>query len=120
MKTLRAIGSGALLWILIFFEVSILMFGFKLSSGPLYYLIHYVMMLVFTVICANIYFKKGQVGLKQGILAGLVMLITGIVLDIAITVPLFVKSWYYFMHPELLLGYFSGFLMIILISLRKK
>ena len=120
MRTLRAIGMGALLWVLIFFEVSILMFGFKLSTGPLYYLIHYVFILVFSVICALIYFRKVRVDFREGVLLGLVMLATGITLDALITVLLFVKSWYFFVDARLILGYLEGFLMVVLISIMRR
>ncbi len=120
MKTLRAITIGIIVWIAIFFEVSILMFGLNLSNGPLYYLIHYVFSGLLVAVCAALYFRKVRSGLIEGILLGLVLLATGIFLDAVITVPIFVKNWYYFIDSKLILGYIEGFLVAVLIGLIKK
>jgi hypothetical protein len=120
MKTLRAITVGIIIWIAIFFEVSILMFGLGLKTGPLYYLIHYVFSGLFVAIAALIYFRKVKSGLIEGILLGLVMLATGIFLDAIITVPLFVKNWYYFVDIKLILGYVEGFLVAVLIGVSRR
>jgi len=120
MKTWRAIIISIVLWVLIFLEVSILMFGFGLSPGPLYYLFQYTFIAVLSFICALVYFKKVKPGLVEGVLLGLVMLVTGIILDAAITVPLFVQNWYYFYDIRLILGYIEGFLAIVFIGVLKE
>ena len=122
MKTWRAIGTGALLWVLIFVEVSILMFGFGLiTASSTYSIIHYILLTILTVICVLIYFRKVKVSFTEGVLLGLVMLATGILLDVIITVPLFVKNWAYFLDPKLLVGYFWGFLIAVIIgSIKRK
>jgi len=106
MRLKRALLCGALLWVLIFFEVSILMFGFKIVGGGLYYTIHYIMLIILASLSALIYFR-GRVdrGLGQGLLVGLVMVLTGIVLDAIITVPLFTKNYAaFFKDIYLLIG----------------
>jgi hypothetical protein len=109
MKLKRAIAFGALLWVLIFFEVCALMFGLKLDTGLLYYAIHYSMLLVLTAICALSYFKKDkQATLKEGFRVGLVFLVTGLILDCAITIPLFVKTFRFFIDPFLIIAYIEG------------
>ena len=73
MNIYRAILSGALLWVLIFFEVSILMFGLKLETGTTYYAIHYIALFFLTLIAVSVYFKgKIKRGISQGIGVGIV------------------------------------------------
>ena len=92
MKIMKPILYGAILWVLIFFEVSILMFGFGLK-GILYYIIHYILAVILVEITTLLYFKKGKANFKKGIIVGVIFSITGIVLDSVITVPLFVKDY---------------------------
>lgn len=119
MKIKRAILTGALLWVLIFFEVSILMFGFKLA-GINYYLVHYLLAAVLTTICAMIYFNKNKATAKTGFILGIIFLITGIILDVAITIPLFIKSYAFFANPLLWLGYAEGVLVVTLVGFIEK
>ena len=100
MRLLRAIGFGALLWILIFFEVSILMFGLGLNApDPVYYCLHFLFASLFTIVLSLAYFYKLKVkkGFLQGLLLGVIFVITGIILDSIITVPLFMKFDYSFL-----------------------
>lgn len=63
-------------------------------GGGLYYTVHYIMLVILASLSALIYFR-GRVdrGLGQGLLVGLVMMLTGIVLDAIINVPLFTKNY---------------------------
>jgi hypothetical protein len=94
MRIWKAIGLGALLWVLIFFEVSILMFGFKLATtNPFYYVIHYLFLAISTIVLSLIYFsgkKKTKDGFFRGLLLGVIFIIFGLILDAIITVPLFI------------------------------
>lgn len=112
MKILKAIGLGALGWVLIFFEVSILMFGLKLSAGLNYYLIHFLFLAVLTVALNMIYYigKKTRGGTVNGIILGIVLVAVGIILDAVITVPLWIipqGSSYsgFFLDKYMLIGY---------------
>ena len=89
MKLLRAILIGALLWVLIFVEWSILIFAPVLKDlGNWQFLIHYIVLIPIVIFGASYYYKsKDKV---NGFLLGTVMLVTGLVLDAIITVPLFV------------------------------
>lgn len=101
----RAVMTGIALWALIFFEVSILMFGFKLNApSPNYYLIHYLLLTAFILVLSLYYFKEKKVkkGLVGGIVLGVLFVIIEIVLDSIITVPLFVQDWGFFFKPEML------------------
>lgn len=93
MKIGKTILFGALLWVLIFFEVSVLMFGFGLQSGIMYYSVHYLLSILIVAILAAIYFNKEKASFSKGIIVGIVFAITGVVLDSIITVPLFVKNY---------------------------
>lgn len=92
MNIKRGITAGIILWVLIFFEVSILMFGFKLTAGITYYTIHYIVLAVLTYIAVLFYFrgKKIKRNAREGLKLGIVMLITGIILDAIITLPLWI------------------------------
>jgi riboflavin transporter FmnP len=100
MKLLRAIGLGALLWVLIFFEVSILIFGFGLNApNPVYYTLHFIFASLFVIVISLFYFhtRKIKKGFLQGLLLGVVFVITSIILDSVITIPLFMKFDYSFL-----------------------
>lgn len=125
MNLKRAIVAGIVLWVVIFFEVSILMFGFGLSSATspaLYYSIHYVFLALITSIGALIYFrgKKTKKNIGEGFLLGLVLIITGIILDAAITIPLFVHNYAFFLDKYLLIGFLEGILICMIVPLVKK
>ena len=100
MNTKRAILSGILLWVLIFFEVSILLFGFKLAQGATaYYISHYILLVILVVISSLVYFKERKIkaNFKQGVLLGICFILVGVVLDSIITIPLFLKMDYSFL-----------------------
>lgn len=119
MKLWRAIRLGALSWILIFFEVSALMFGLKWVSGTLNYnLVHYTFLIVIVALCGYLYFrgKKIEAGWFEGLKVGLVFLVTGIVLDAAITVPLFVKSYAFFLDFNLIIGFIESVIVVMVVG----
>ena len=67
-----------------------------------------------------LYFKKAKSGAKEGFLAGIVMLITGVILDAAITVPLFVKSYSTFFSSPLIASYLGGVAIMTIVGALKK
>ena len=113
MKLLKAIGLGIVLWVLIFFEVSILMFGFKLTSGISYYIIHYLFLAIISIVLTLIYFsgkKKTRGGFFRGLLVGIIFIVIGIILDAVITIPLWIISQggsyqSFFLNYYMLIGY---------------
>ena len=107
MNWKRAVSCGALLWVLIFFEVSILMFGFKLdSTNSYYFFVHYPIAVILIAIASLIYFKKTKADFGQGFLTGIIFIVTGIFLDSVITIPLFMRSSYSFLiRSDILIGY---------------
>ena len=82
------------------------MFGFNLEPGLVYYTIHYILAALFIVLASLIYFRerKAKAGLIQGLLLGIILVITGTVLDAIITVPLFTKTYDFFFNIYLLIG----------------
>lgn len=88
----RALIISVVLWLLIFFEVSILFFGFGLSPGiTTYYIVHYLLFTFFIIIFALIYFniKNVEKGAINGLVLGLIFVVTEIILDSVIIIPLF-------------------------------
>lgn len=94
MNIKRAIGYGVMLWILIFVVWSIVMFlpWFKDSEMRIY-VTHWILLVPMVLLLAKWYFKAVTPTLKRGLFLGLIGLVTGTVLDMLITVPLFVKSY---------------------------
>jgi hypothetical protein len=108
MRLLRAILSAAILWVLIFFEVSILMFGLKLEqNSSLYYILHYILLFILTLLSSLFYFtgKKIKTDVVEGISLGVVFVITRIILDALLTVPLFIQDYNFFLDFYLWMGY---------------
>lgn len=120
MKIMKPILYGALLWVLIFFEVSILMFGFNLK-GILYYSVHYIFAILLVAIITALYFRKEKSNFRKGIIIGIIFSIVGIILDIIITVPLFVKDYsLMFGDLGLWIGIFLGIITAGITGLIKK
>jgi|SRR3989338_2964530 len=111
----RGFYFGVLLWVLIFFEVSILMFGFNLGADDVaYYILHYIFVAIFVILASLFYFRGHRIkrDIREGLLLGVYFAVIGIVLDAIITVPLFVKDYSFFLDAGLLAGYLE----IIVIS----
>jgi hypothetical protein len=101
MRTWRAIGLGVLVWAAIFIEISITMIGLKLAN-PTAWIIHYIFLIPLMIFVSWIYYSSKS--RTNGFLLGIVILIVGIIFDMIITVPFFVKSY---------LTYFSNWYMIV-------
>jgi len=94
MNIKRAIGFGAMLWILIFVVWSIVMFLPWFKDGEMrIYVTHWILLVTMVLLLAKWYFKTVTPTWKKGLYLGLIGLATGAVLDMIITVPLFVKSY---------------------------
>ena len=122
MNIKRAVFSGALLWVLIFFEVSILMFGFKIRVPALfYYSIHIPLMAILVVIASIFYFKKAsESGIKAGLFLGISFLIISVILDSIITIPLFVKDYSFFLRKDILMGFLEVLIVTSFVGWIKK
>ena len=124
MKFWRAVLTGALIWVLVFFEVCVLMFGFKLNPpSSLYYIIHYIAFVIFVLLASLIYFrgKKVKAGLMWGLWLGIIFILVGIVLDSIITIPLFMKLDYGFLiGGEMLVGYVISLIVCLIVGVVKR
>jgi len=118
MRTLRAILLGILLWILIFVEISVFKIGFGLT-GITQYIIHYVFLIVFTILGAAIYYKRKD--RFNGFVLGIFWLLVGNILDLIITIPMFTVKQY----PSLTAAYpgfysdpwlWTGFLIVVVVA----
>jgi hypothetical protein len=105
---------GILFWIIIFAEVSIIGFtpglatmkpnGFELNLYG--QLIHFVVVLMIAFYFARAYFSGKPISFADGLKFGITILIIGTILDMVITVPLFVKSYpAYYSDILLWIGY---------------
>ena len=122
MRWLRVIGLGALFWLIIFVEISITMIGLGFSESTVY-AIHYAIMIPLGILVAWLYYKsKDKV---NGFLIGLAMVLVGVVLDLAITVPFFVipaggNYVTYFSSLYLWIGFLEGIVVIGIYDLMRK
>jgi uncharacterized membrane protein YtjA (UPF0391 family) len=90
---LAATGWAILYWVLIFVVISIIMFGLPSLSSTNQNIISLIIEIGLVLFCAGMYFKKYPGTFVNGIILGVWFLIVGTVLDLLITVPLFVKSY---------------------------
>lgn len=122
MKLIRAILSGVLLWILIFFEVSILMFGFGLDQTTMnYYVAHYILEILLVVLVSLIYFRRARAGALRGLFLGIIFIIVGIILDAVLTIPLFMDFDYGFIvSGGLLISYVMALIVTSIVGWLKK
>lgn len=123
MNIKKAVIAGAVLWVLVFFEVSILMFGLKIEiPSTTYYLLHIpVFAALVALVSYFMYFKnEEEKGAKSGFALGLAMLAAGLVLDAVITVPLFVKDYSFFFRADMLVCYLEALIVITAVGAVKK
>ncbi len=121
MKITKAILFGILFWVLVFFEVSVLMFGLKLTQNSTsYYLTHLLLLVIITIVCSLLYFRKTKTDAREGIKLGIIFLIVGLILDATITVPLFVKDYSFFFRTDLLIGYLTILITTIVVGTIRK
>lgn len=118
----RAVLAGALVWVLVFFEASILMFGFKLNPpDSLYYIIHYTAFIIFVLLSSLIYFRKAKAGLIPGFWLWVIFILVGIALDSIITIPLFMNFDYSFLiKGEMLVGFVVSLIICMIVGVLKK
>lgn len=97
---------GVMLWVLIFVEISITMFApvFK-DNARVQTMVNLVILPVLVLTCSYMYFKGTKPTMQNGIVLGLYFLIVGIILHLAVTIPLFVKSYDFFGKTEVLFGF---------------
>lgn len=116
-----ATGYGVLLWLLIFVEVSVLMFTPALKDKELTQnILHMIILPVLVLFCAWMYFKNVKVSAKEGFLLGVYFLIIGTVLDLLITIPLFVKTFDFYKDILLWLGFLETIVVCTLVGYFKK
>lgn len=89
MKIIRAILSGSIVWILVFSLFTLLSFvPIAKDSQVLQSIIVALFIIPFAYWGAKIYYKKGST--TNGLIIGLIMVTTALILDAIITVPLVV------------------------------
>jgi hypothetical protein len=96
---------GAILWVFIFVEVSVFMFAPPFQGNEfLQRILHLLVLPFLVVLCAYMYFKNTKPSLKAGLYLGIWFIIISTILDLAITIPLFVKSFALFKEWSVWVG----------------
>lgn len=111
MKALRAILLGILLWVLIFVEISIVQIGLEIE-GLMGQIIHYILLILFVVLCAAIYYRSRDE--MNGFVFGIFLLLVGNILDLIITIPLFIEGGYAGFYSDLYM--WIGFAIVIVVA----
>jgi hypothetical protein len=122
MKLVRGILLGALLWAFIFIEISVTMIGLHLSTNTVW-MIHYLLLIPVVILLSYFYYKSKD--MVNGFLLGLVFVVTGVILDMVTTVPLFIipqggTFMTYFTDTYLLIGLAESFVIVGLYDLFRK
>lgn len=123
MNTLRALLVGAALWAMIFIEWSILMFTPGVAEMEwMQFTIFYLLLIPISLFGAWLFYKKESS--MNGFLAGLLMLVAGIVLDAIITLPLFIipqggSYLEFYTAPLMLIGFVEMILVVGLYWMKK-
>ena len=102
---------AVILWVLIFAEVTIVMFMPALAGLLIEQkLIHLLLLPIMTALCAAMFFNGSKVKptLGYGLYIGIYFLAVGTVLDLLITVPLFTGFWELYTQWSLWLGFAEG------------
>jgi hypothetical protein len=107
MRFGKAVLLGILFWIFIFVEISVTKIGLGLSQLAVL-IINYILIVPFSIIIASMYYKSRD--RLNGFVLGLIVVVTGIILDAVITVPMFVNGDYegYFLSAAMLVGFFEA------------
>jgi hypothetical protein len=93
MNIKRAIGFGIMMWVFIFAVFSIIMFlPFLEGKTTWQYVIYWVVLIPMVLLATKWYFKADPPAMKKGFLLGVIGLVVGSILDLAITVPLFISQ----------------------------
>ncbi len=97
---------GVILWALVFVEASIIVSIPALANSPATRDFLYLIILPFLILfCTFMYFKEKTATLKAGFSLGLIFIIAGILLDVAVLALLFGKSLAIFREAYLWAGY---------------
>lgn len=107
MNIKRALLFGVLFWVFVFVIISIIMFIPTLSGRQLTQsIIFWVVNIPLVLLLAKWYFKKVSPTIKNGVTLGVITLLVATILDLIITVPLFVKSYSaFYSNWTLYIGY---------------
>ncbi|MBI2436153.1 MAG: hypothetical protein HYV41_00175 [Candidatus Magasanikbacteria bacterium] len=104
----RALGFSLLFWVIIFVIVSILMFlPWIKESETRISVAWWILEIPVVLLLAKWYFKTNHPDAKEGFLLGLLALIVGTILDLIITIPLFISQ----QSQEPYLDYYSDWKM---------
>lgn len=93
MNLKRAIGFGVMMWVLIFVAFSIIMFlPFLAGKTTWQYVIYWILFIPIALLTTKWYFKADPPTTKKGFMLGVIGLVVGSILDLVITIPLFISQ----------------------------
>ena len=97
---------AAILWALIFVQISVVMFAPRISelSDTMQSIVHLLILPLFILLCCYMYFKNAKPTWKDGLMLAIWFIVIGTILDLAITIPLFVKSFDFYKRWDVWIG----------------
>jgi hypothetical protein len=125
MNIKRALAFSLMLWAFIFVAWSIVMFIPALKDKlTAQHIVNWVLLIPMALLLAKWYFKKDSPSVKKGLYLGFFSLVIGAILDLAITISLFIGPQqggymagltYYYTRWELWVG-FVWFLVLMIFA----
>jgi len=115
MNLKRGLIFGLLLWMIVFIIISILiMLPWVKDSSVRINVLWYIFEIPVILLLAKLYFKQKKPTLKEGFMLGVLALVIGIILDVIITVPLFIGGDYAKFYGDWML--YIGFAELIILT----
>ncbi|MBU0596971.1 hypothetical protein KJ641_00680 [Patescibacteria group bacterium] len=91
MNIKRSLGFSVLLWVFIFVIWSIIIFVPGLKDKMMYqYIVYWVLMIPLVIVLTKWYYKQESISIKKALKLGVFALIVGAILDMIITIPLYI------------------------------
>lgn len=115
MNYKRALITGIMLWVIIFVIISVLLFLPPLVDKKMWQVGIYCLLLIpIVLLLCKWYFKMDAPSVKKGLRLGIILVAVATLLDLIITVPLFVKSYSVFFSDPFM---YAGYTEVLLLSI---
>lgn len=113
MNFKKAFLFGVILWVFIFAIFSIVMFiPWFIDRTLAQYIVLWILEIPVTLALAKWYFSGQNSTWKKGLQLGLAGIVVGTLLDMIITVPLFVRSYYLYYTSWML---YAGYVLVLVL-----
>lgn len=120
MNIFRAFVFGLSLWTLLFAEIVIFNFGFKTVPVYVYYIIHFILLSLFTLLTSLSHFWKTDLKSSfHGLFVGLIFIIVIILFDTLLSIPLITKDFNFLIRIDRIITYIVIILLTYIVGIIK-